>query len=124
MSEEDWYGDPDHMPSMVDELPDCDYGISEFCEDPMSRYTGCTVNCWLYLQAVQEETTMMQKMMSIYNTWRILRSVSVGCMVGGFLGALMGNRIMLYWVAFFSVLLAVSSYMMGQAWRRLIGVIA
>ena len=107
MSEEEWYGDPDYMPDMVNEIPDCDYGISEFCEDPMSRYTGCTVNCWLYQQAAEETTR-------VYNAirrWTILKGIARGCVIGGFPGVILfNNRVMLYWVASFSVLLAVASY--------------
>ena len=75
------------------------------------------------------EEEMLKSMLRIYNTWRILRSISVGCMIGGLPGAIIFKPkpglppIMLYYTAFFAVLLAVSSYMMRRAWSRLIGVI-
>lgn len=34
-------------------MPGCDYGLSEFCEDPFARDTGCTVNCRLYLESLK-----------------------------------------------------------------------
>lgn len=34
----------------------CDYGCSEFCEDPQTRENGaCTIECQTYLLAVEEK---------------------------------------------------------------------
>ena len=53
MSEIDEYASPEVY---MDELEiDCDYGISEFCEEPETKAMGlCTTECALYLSAVEK----------------------------------------------------------------------
>ena len=41
-------------------MPGCDYGCSEFCEDPIAKMTGCTVNCGLYMKTVEEEAARIR----------------------------------------------------------------
>jgi len=55
VSEEDWYGNPDYMDDILPEEELCDYGLSEFCEDPFLRSTSCCFECELYLEACEYE---------------------------------------------------------------------
>ena len=54
MSEESWYGDPDYMDAYFDgsdEGVDCDYGLTEFCDDPTIKSMGNCFQCETYLEA-------------------------------------------------------------------------
>jgi len=58
MSDESWFEDPDYFDAYMDSMEegiDCDYGLSEFCEDPSLRSTGCCFECPLYLEAAEIE---------------------------------------------------------------------
>ena len=56
MSEASWSGDPDDMDDILPEEEACDYGLSEFCEHPFLRSTGCCFECPLYLEACEYES--------------------------------------------------------------------
>jgi len=58
MSKESWYGDPDYMDSILEEQDMCDYGLSEFCEDPFLKNVNCCFECELYLQDCEEEAEL------------------------------------------------------------------
>jgi hypothetical protein len=41
---------------LVDESADCDYGCTEFCEEPSTKDAGlCTTECQVYLCSVEAE---------------------------------------------------------------------
>lgn len=59
------WNDPDDVDCFEEEQDlGCDYGLSEFCEDPFARDTGCTVNCGLYLETVSQ----MNKIIGLEST--------------------------------------------------------
>jgi hypothetical protein len=55
MSEEDWFDNPDEWDDHLEEEIDCDYGLSEYCEDPFLRSSGCCFECDLYLKACETQ---------------------------------------------------------------------
>ena len=47
---------PQDDPHEEELMMGCDYGLSEFCEDPFARDTGCTVNCGLYIKSCENQS--------------------------------------------------------------------
>jgi len=57
-SEEDWFDNPDYLNDYFDgsdEGIDCDYGLTEFCDNPDLRSVNCCFECDTYLEACAEE---------------------------------------------------------------------
>ncbi len=56
MAEEGWGEEDDGWGEEVDQESSCDYGCSEFCEDPQTKDMGaCTTECDAYLCSVEAE---------------------------------------------------------------------
>jgi len=56
MSDESWLDDPDYMDAYWegdDQGIACDYGLTEFCDNPDLRSLNCCFECETYLEACE-----------------------------------------------------------------------